>query len=453
MQSNVRVISKDQLIQWFLLGAKSKNDWKVGTEHEKFAYNLSGNNNSFCPIQYDSKNGIKEFLKEITKYGWKPVLENDNIISLKKDNQSITLEPGGQIELSGAPLKDIHSACKETNQHLRLVKKVGNKLKITLVGLGLRPLEKTSSVPWMPKARYKIMKNYMPKKGSKGLDMMLSTCTVQANLDYSDEQDMISKTILAVKIQPIITALFANSPFSEGSPNGFLSKRRYIWMNTDPDRCGILKIVFDEDFSFLKYVDYALSVPMYFVIRNGQYIDCAGKSFIDFMNGQLEQLPGEKPTIKDWEDHLSTIFTEVRLKRFIEVRGADAGNWRITCALPAFWVGILYDLDVLKKALFLCKDWSYIDIENLSFEVAKHGLKAKIKGFSVKEVATELISLAKIGLQKRAKYDTQGNDETQYLKVLEEIIDTGRTPAEELLEKYNSDWNKQIKNLIKEMAY
>ena len=453
MQSNVRVISKDQLIQWFLQGAKSKNDWKVGTEHEKFAYNLSGNNNSFCPIQYDSKNGIKEFLKEITKYGWKPVLENDNIISLKKDNQSITLEPGGQIELSGAPLKDIHSACKETNQHLKLVKKVGNKLKITLVGLGLRPLEKTSSVPWMPKARYKIMKNYMPKKGSKGLDMMLSTCTVQANLDYSDEQDMISKTILAVKIQPIITALFANSPFSEGSPNGFLSKRRYIWMNTDPDRCGILKIVFDEDFSFLKYVDYALSVPMYFVIRNGQYIDCAGKSFIDFMNGQLEQLPGEMPTIKDWEDHLSTIFTEVRLKRFIEVRGADAGNWRITCALPAFWVGILYDLDVLKKALFLCKDWSYIDIENLSFEAAKHGLKAKIKGFSVKEVATELISLAKIGLQKRAKYDTQGNDETQYLKVLEEIIETGRTPAEQLLEKYNSDWNKQIKNLIKEMAY
>mgnify|MGYP001264003490 CR=1 FL=1 len=284
MNSETKITSKEQLLEWFKLGNKVKRNWRVGTEHEKFAYNYSKEKNSFYPLDYKSSNGIEKFLIEISNHGWEKILEDGNIIALKKNQQSITLEPGGQIELSGAPLEDIHSACKETNEHLKLVKEIGNKFGITLLGLGARPQEDTLSIPWMPKSRYKIMRNYMPKKGSKGLDMMLSTCTVQANLDYSDEQDMIAKTILSVKVQPIITALFANSPLSMGKPNGFLSKRRHIWMHTDNDRCGTLKVAFNEDFGFKEYVNFALSVPMYFIRRNNNYIDCSGASFIDFMS-------------------------------------------------------------------------------------------------------------------------------------------------------------------------
>ncbi len=453
MQKKTRILEIQQLVEWFKKGKKIKKNWRVGTEHEKFAYNFSNLKNSYYPTTYESKNGIRDFLNELSNFGWEKVLENGNVISLKKQNQSITLEPGGQIELSGAPLKDIHSACKETNEHLKLLKEVGNKLNITLLGLGVRPQEKTSTVPWMPKSRYKIMKKYMPKKGNNGLDMMLSTCTVQANLDYSDEKDMINKTLLAVKIQPIVTALFSNSPLSMGRPNGFFSKRRYIWMNTDPDRCGTLKIAFNDNFNFLKYVNYALSVPMYFVRRDNQYIDCTGESFNDFIKGKMTKLPGEKPTIEDWEDHLSTIFTEVRLKQFIEVRGADAGNWRRTCALPAFWVGLLYDNTSLKKALELCSNWLYEDVDNLSSDVCKLGLEAKIKGYIVKDIANELIKFSKEGLKNRNFLDSSGKDETQYLKVLEEIINTGKTPAEVLLENFHSAWNKDINKLIKNMAY
>ena len=379
MKSDSIISCKEQLIDWFKEGEKNKEEWRVGTEHEKFAYNFSKSKNRYYPIEYSNKNGVEEFLNEIAQSGWKKIEEQGKTISLKKDNQSITLEPGGQIELSGAPLKDIHRACKETNEHLKLLKKIGDKLNITLLGMGLRPFEKTTSIPWMPKSRYKIMKNYMPKKGKLGLDMMLSTCTVQANLDYSSESDMVTKTLLATKIQPIITAIFANSPLSNGKPNGFLSKRRYIWANTDDDRCGTLKVAFDDNFSYSKYIDFALSVPMYFVRRNNTYIDCSGESFIDFMNSNLKQLEGEKPIIQDWEDHLSTIFTEVRLKKFIEVRGADAGNWQITCALPAFWVGILYNEKIIYKALKLCEEWSFKDVETLSIDAAKYGLNAKVK--------------------------------------------------------------------------
>ena len=453
MNLNTLINSKEQLVDWFKLGNKKKQYWRVGTEHEKFAYNYSESNNIFTPVNYGSKNGIKEFLIEISKFGWDHILEDGKVIGLKKDKQSITLEPGGQIELSGAPLKDIHAACKETNEHLKLVKEVGERLNITLLGLGLRPQESNRDIPWMPKSRYKIMKNYMPKKGSNGLDMMLSTCTVQANLDYADEQDMQLKTLLSVKIQPIITALFANSPLSLGKPNSFLSKRRYIWMNTDSDRCGVLKVAFDDDFSFAKYVDYALSVPMYFVKRDDKYIDCSGSSFEDFMRGKLKELPNVIPTLSDWEDHLSTIFTEVRLKQFIEVRGADAGNWRRTCALPAFWVGLLYDDLALSKALDICKKWSYEMVDQLSYDVAKDGLKAKINGDIVYEIASELISYSKQGLNKRNITDGSGLNETHFLKVLEETITTKMTPAEQLLLDYGNVWEENITNLVREMSY
>ena len=376
-----------------------------------------------------------------------------NLIALKKKLQSITLEPGGQIELSGAPLKSLHNTCKETNEHLKLVKDIGKKLDILLVGLGVRPNESFSEVPFMPKARYQIMRNYMPKKGKRGLEMMHSTCTVQANLDFGSEQDMINKIKLAVKIQPVVTALFANSPFYEGSYNGFESLRRHIWTDTDPDRCGVLKVALKEDFGFTSYVNFALSVPMYFVVRKNKYIDCAGKSFSDFLDGKLDIMPGEKPTIQDWENHLSTIFTDVRLKRIIEVRGADAGNWRRTCALPAFWVGILYGENSIGLAERICDKWTIDDIENLSKRVAKKGLDAEICGEKVLDVAKNLIEISRSGLISRNVKDAIGNNESIYLNVLEEILQKKNSPARELTKSFKQKYNHSMQELLKDIAY
>ena len=452
-KSKMIIDSELKLSEWFSEGCKPKKEWKVGTEHEKFALKFLKHENKFHPVSYEEKNGIGKILNRISDFGWKKVYEKDKVIALKKNYQSITLEPGGQIELSGAPVYDIHSTCKETNEHLKLLKKIGDELNITLLGLGSRPFEKTSEIPWMPKERYKIMKDYMPKKGTRGLDMMLSTCTVQANLDFSSEDDMIKKTRVGVKIQPIITALFANSSLSAGVPNGFLSKRRYIWDDTDADRCGVLRVALEENFSFKKYIEYALSVPMYFIIRNNDYLNCAGQSFRDFMKGELKILPGELPTINDWENHISTIFTEVRLKKFIEVRGADAGSWSRTCALPAFWVGILYEENCLEEAEKICKDWSYDDVIKLSKDVSILGLKTSIKGYSLLDLSKELLAISKEGLRIRRILDNAGQDETGYLEVLEEIVSTGKTPAEVMLDNFNGKWKRNINMLIKDLSY
>ena len=444
---------KEQLIQWFKEGYKSKDHWMVGTEHEKFAYTFSKKKKKYVPLSYFGTNGISTFLNELSKNGWLPVYEKKNIIGLKKNRQSITLEPGGQIELSGAPLKDLHSTCKETNEHLKLLKEVGKKLGILLVGLGVRPNESLKEVPLMPKERYKIMRNYMPSKGSEGLKMMHSTCTVQANLDFESEEDMIKKTRLAVKLQPIITALFANSPFYEGTFNGFESFRKHIWTDTDPDRCGILKIALEDEFSFSKYVDYALSVPMYFIVRNNNYIDCSGKSFIDFLQGNLDILPGKKPTFEDWENHLSTIFTEVRLKRIIEVRGADAGNWRRTCALPAFWVGLLYGKYSIKHSEKVCDSWTIKDIESLSIDVAKLGLDAKIKNEKVFDIASELLNIAKKSLADRKILDASGNDETGFLNIIEETLQNKTSPAKELIKNFEIKYQGDMDKMIEDVSY
>ncbi len=454
MEKKIETIEeKGQLVEWFEKGFKPKTDWMVGTEHEKFAYTFSKKKKKYIPLSYFGEKGINSFLGEISKHGWDPEYEGENIVALKKNDQSITLEPGGQIELSGAPLKDLHSTCKETNEHLKLVKEVGKKLDILLVGLGVRPNESLEEVPLMPKERYNIMRNYMPSKGSKGLEMMHSTCTVQANLDFCSEQDMIKKTRLAVKLQPIATALFANSPFYKGVYNGYESLRKHIWTDTDPDRCGILKIALKDNFSFSSYVDFALSVPMYFVVRGKKYIDCTGKSFVDFLNGRLDIIPGEKPTFEDWENHLSTIFTEVRLKKIIEVRGADAGNWRRTCALPAFWVGLLYGKDSINLAEKLCDSWDMKEIEKLSLDVAKKGLDAEIKKEKVLNLARELLKIARKSLVERDTLDSLGNNESGYLNVLEEILQNETSPAKELVKNFSNKYNGNIQELIKDIAY
>src|SRR5260221_3772005 len=340
------ITAKSQLVEYLESGNKPRADWRIGTEHEKFVFDLT----SLRAVSYEAPNGIGALLKGLQRFGWEAINEDGKTIALTMEGCNITLEPGGQFELSGAPLQTIHQTCAEVGQHLSQVKEIAAELGIGLMGMGFQPKWARADIPWMPKGRYKIMGEYMPKKGKLGLDMMLRTCTVQTNLDYSSEADMVKKLRVSMALQPVATALFADSPFTEGKPNGFMSYRSHIWTDTDPDRCGTLTWVFDQGMGFERWVDYMLDVPMYFVYRDGHYIDASGQSFRDFMQGKLPALPGELPTSSDWTDHLTTAFPEVRLKKFLEMRGADGGPWERLCALPALWVGLLYNDEALDAA-------------------------------------------------------------------------------------------------------
>ena len=441
-------MKKIDLIKWFEAGCKPKNLFRIGTEHEKFVYKL----NSLKPVSYNEPSGIKNILKSLVRFGWVEVSEVGNIIALRKDNQSITLEPGGQLELSGAPLENIHQTCSEVNEHLKQVKIIGNELNIGFLGVGARLEGKLASDLWMPKPRYKIMKDYMPLVGNLGLEMMADTCTVQTNLDYSSEQDMSRKLKTSFILQPIVTALFASSPIEKMKTSKYISRRAAIWFDVDKDRCGTPKFIFDEDLSFESWVDYALKVPMYFIRRNGQYINCAGASFEKFMLGQLEQLPNEKPTILDWEDHLSTIFTEIRLKQYIEFRGADAGPWKSLCALPALWVGLLYDSESLNEAESLAKSWSFDMYKKAYEEVPIKGLDLIINKRSINDYAKDLIAISKRGLKKRKFLDGTGNDESGYLNQLEEITHTGNSQAKKMLSMWNNN-NEPLKSIYDHYSY
>ena len=441
-------LKKIDLIKWFEAGCKPKNLFRIGTEHEKFVYKL----NTLKPVSYNESSGIKNILKSLVRFGWVEVSESGNIIALRKDNQSITLEPGGQLELSGAPLENIHQTCSEVNEHLKQVKIIGNELNIGFLGVGARLEGKLASDLWMPKPRYKIMKDYMPLVGNLGLEMMADTCTVQANLDYSSEQDMRRKLKTSFILQPIVTALFASSPIEKMKPSKYISRRAAIWFDVDKDRCGTPKFIFDEDLSFESWVDYALKIPMYFIRRNGQYINCAGASFEKFMLGQLEQLPNEKPTILDWEDHLSTIFTEIRLKQYIEFRGADAGPWKSLCALPALWVGLLYDSESLNEAESLAKSWSFDMYKKAYEEVPIKGLDLIINKRSINDHAKDLIAISKRGLKKRNFLDGTGNDESGYLNQLEEITHTGNNQAKKMLSMWNNN-NEPLKSIYDHYSY
>ena len=366
---------------------------------------------------------------------------------------AISLEPGGQFELSGAPLETIHQTCREVNAHLAQVRECADPLGIGFLGLGFSPKWTLAETPVMPKSRYDIMARYMPKVGGHGLDMMFRTCTVQANLDFSDEADMLMKMRVGLALQPIVTALFANSPFTEGKPNGFLSYRSEIWLDTDPDRTGMLPFAFEDGFGFERYVDWALDVPMYFVKRGDVYHDVAGSSFRDLIAGKLAALPGERATLSDWNNHLSTLFPEVRLKTYLEMRGADGGPWRRLCALPAFWVGLLYESDTLRAARDLVAGWSAPEILALRAEVPRLGLRARIRGRTALDIAAEMVGLAKEGLRRRNRIGRTGRDETIYLTTLEETIECGETPAERLLGKYKDSWNGDVRELFRRFAY
>ncbi len=443
------ITSKRQLIEYMEAGNKPRAQWRIGTEHEKFVFDLK----TLRPVSYEAPNGIGAMLKGLQRFGWAPVDENGNTIALTMDGCSITLEPGGQFELSGAPVENIHQTCAEVGTHLTQVKEVAAELGVGLLGMGFQPKWARADIPWMPKGRYKIMGEYMPKKGKLGLDMMLRTCTVQTNLDFSSEADMVKKLRVSMALQPVATALFADSPFTEGKPNGFMSYRSHIWTDTDPDRCGTLTWVFEGGMGFERWVDYMLDVPMYFVYRDGKYIDASGQSFRDFLNGKLPALPGEVPTLGDWSDHLTTAFPEVRLKKFLEMRGADGGPWERLCALPALWVGLLYDDQALDAAWDLVKNWTNEDHLSLRRDVPRLALKTSFRGRSMRELAIDVLKVARAGLQRRAALDRIGGDESGFLNVIQEIAESGQTPAEEKLALYHGKWHESVDPIFTEYAY
>jgi len=443
------ISGRDQLVESLASGCKPKSAWRIGTEHEKFVFRLT----DLRSVPYGGDDGIGALLEGLKRFGWAPVIEDGKAIALIRDDASVTLEPGGQLELSGAPVNTVHDTCREVHEHLCEVKEVAGELGIGLMGMGFQPKWARDEIPWMPKGRYAIMRDYMPKKGSLGLDMMLRTATVQVNLDFESEACMRHKFRLALALQPVATALFANSPFIEGHPSGYLSYRSHIWTDTDPDRCGILPFVFEEGFGFERYVDYLLDVPMYFVYRDGRYIDASGQSFRDFLEGGLPALPGEVPTMKDWEDHMTTVFPEVRLKRFLEMRGADGGPWGRLCALSALWVGLLYDGAALEAAWDLVKDWTPSDHTRLRAEVPRLGFKTMIGKRSMDELALDVLEIAGEGLKARACVNSSGQDERHFLDPLLETANSGRTTAEEWLEAYETRWKGSVDPLFTENAY
>ena len=441
---------ESQLIIPMAKGEKPKDRWRIGTEHEKFVYCTDDHH---AP-SYDEQGGIKDMLLALQEFGWQPVEEGGKVIALSGDDGAVSLEPAGQLELSGAPLQNLHETCNETGRHLTQVKAIGEKTGTGFLGMGMWPDKTRAELPIMPKGRYEIMLRHMPRVGNLGLDMMLRTCTIQVNLDYSSEADMVKKFRVGLALQPLATALFANSPFTEGKPNGYESFRSHIWSDTDPHRTGMLPFVFEEGFGYERYAQYMLDVPMYFVFRDGKYIDAAGHSFRDFLKGNLSVLPGERPTLSDWNDHMSTAFPEVRLKSFLEMRGADGGPWNRICALPAFWVGLLYDQSALDAAWDLVKDWTMEEREALRNAVPKQGLSAPIPGGrKLLDMAGQVLDIASAGLTARGYLNTSGDNESGFLDPLRDIVKRGKSPAAQLLDKYHGEWGGDVSRIYEEMSF
>jgi len=443
--------SRAQLVGLFEEGEKTPDRWRIGTEHEKFVYRTADHR---AP-SYDEPGGIRDLLEGLREFGWEPVEEGGHMIALSGADGTISLEPAGQLELSGAPLDNLHETCAETGRHLKQVKAVGETLGLGFLGLGMWPDKRRDELPIMPKGRYAIMLRHMPRVGTLGLDMMLRTCTIQVNLDYASEARMAKMFRVSLALQPLATALFANSPFTEGKPNGYLSYRSHIWSDTDPARTGMLPFVFEDGFGYERYADYALDVPMYFVFRDGRYIDAAGQSFRDFLKGELPALPGEKPRLSDWEDHLSTAFPEVRMKSFLEMRGADGGPWNRICALPALWVGLLYDDGALDAAWDLVKGWSMDARETLRTQVPRLGLDAPIgeSGRTLRDIAGHVLDISRAGLSARARLNSIGESEAGYLAPLDEVLASGKTHAERLLERYETVWGGDISRVYAEESF
>lgn len=447
--AEVEIHDRRALVEYLAEGCKPAAAWRIGTEHEKFGFRVD----DLRPPAWEGERGIGALLEGLAGLGWARVEEDGRLIALTRDGASVSLEPAGQLELSGAPLEDLHQTCCEAARHLREVKRVAEPLGLGFLGMGFQPKWRREDMPWMPKARYAIMRRYMPLRGALGLDMMTRTCTIQVNLDFSSEADMVRKFRVGLALQPVATALFADSPFTEGRPNGFLSYRSQVWTDTDPDRTGLLDFVFEEGFGFERYVDYLLDVPMYFVHRDGRYLDVAGQSFRDFLDGRLPGLPGLRPTLRDFSDHSTTAFPEVRLKQYLEMRGADGGPWNRVCALPAFWVGLLYDASALDAAVELAGGISLAELHRLRAEVPRLGLRTRWGRGSLRDLAREALKIAVHGLARRARRNAHGADERIHIEPLLEIVESGQTPAERKLELYAGRWNGSVDPLFREFAY
>jgi glutamate--cysteine ligase len=442
----------EQLAEYIASGCKPKSDWRIGTEHEKFGYCVD----SLQPLPYDGERSIRRVLEGLRdQHGWAPLEESGNIIGLTKEGANISLEPGGQVELSGAPLETIHQTCDEVNTHLAEVKSIADDIGVGFIGLGAAPIWRHEDMPLMPKGRYKLMDAYMDSVGTAGKVMMRRTSTVQVNLDFSSEADMVKKLRVSVALQPLANALFGSSPFFEGKPNGMKSMRGWVWNNLDASRTGMIPFIFDEDFGFERWVDYALDVPMYFVYRDGRYIDALGQSFRDFLEGKLPALPGETPTLSDWADHLTTLFPEARAKKFIEMRGADGGPWRKLCALPAFWVGLLYDEAALEAAWDMAKTWDAETREALRVAAFTDGLAAEVSGMKLVDLAKEAVAISDAGLKARARAGSGGlvPDETHFLNTLHEAIETGLSLSDEMLAQYHGEWDQDLTRIYAAHSY
>jgi glutamate--cysteine ligase len=447
------ITSTDALVEYLAEGSKPETDFRIGTEHEKFPFFRNGN----TPVPYLGEAGIKTILDTMqAQTGWEPIIDAGNIIGLGGPSGmgAISLEPGGQFELSGAPLQNLHETCKETNQHLALVRDIADPLGIAFLGMGGSPKWTFDETPRMPKSRYAIMSRYMPKVGTKGLDMMYRTCTIQVNLDFSSEADMRRKMQVSLKLQSLATALFASSPFTEGKPNGLKSWRGDIWTDTDNQRGGLLPFAFKPDFCFGDYVEWALDVPMYFVVRDGKYHDCTHITFRQALGGALKgELADWQPNMGDWTNHLSTLFPDVRLKRFLEMRGADGGPWRRICALPAFWVGLLYDGTALDAAEELTRDWAYDEVEVLRDAVPAQGLDATFRGRSLWDIGREVVDIARAGLKSRNLLNSSGQDETVHLAPLDEMLAKRSTLADDMLSLWKGRWNGDIEQVFEDYQY
>ncbi len=444
--------SFDQLAEYLESGCKPTEDWRIGTEHEKFGYCKD----SLMPLPYEGERSVLAVMEGLRDlHGWAPIFEADKLIGLEKDGANVSLEPGGQLELSGAPLRTIHETCDEVNTHLRDVKDIASKVGVGFIGLGAAPQWSHEQMPVMPKGRYKLMTDYMDSVGTMGKTMMYRTCTVQVNLDFASEADMVQKFRVALALQPVATALFANSPFLDGKPNGMKSWRSNVWKHLDDARTGMLPFVFEDGMGFERYVDYALDVPMYFVYRDGKYINALGQSFRDFLNGKLPALPGEVPTLSDWADHLTTIFPEARIKKFMEMRGADGGPWRRLCALPAFWTGLMYDQTSLDAAWDLVKGWDTETRQAWRDAAPVDALQASVGGTSMRDLAAQVLEISREGLKRRAMPGAGGMipDERHFLHALEDSVESGKTPADELLEHYHGDWNGDLNRIYAEFSY
>ncbi|AKO95396.1 glutamate--cysteine ligase, plant type [Marinovum algicola DG 898] len=452
-QSGGGVIERhEQLAEYLAAGCKPKENWRIGTEHEKFGYCKD----TLKPLPYEGARSIEAVLSGLRdRHGWAPVTEGGKLIGLEKDGANVSLEPGGALELSGAPMETIHQTCDEVNVHLREVKDIADEIGVGFIGLGAAPEWQHDQMPLMPKGRYKLMDAYMGKVGTMGQAMMRRTCTVQVNLDFGSEADMVQKMRVAIALQPVATALFANSPFFEGRKNGHKSWRSRIWRDLDDARTGMVPFVFDDGFGFERWVQYALDVPMYFVYRDGEYIDALGQSFRDFLKGELPALPGEKPLMSDWADHLTTLFPEARVKKFIEMRGADGGPWRRLCALPAFWVGLTYDQGALDAAWDLVKDWDAETREALRVAASVGGLAAEAGGVKMHDLAREVLAISEAGLVARGRAGSGGlvPDETHFLNALRESVESGKVPADELVEQFEGDWGGDLSRIYAAHSY